>query len=86
MTKSDLSYASDSFKAMVDRQQRAHADFIGMLQSFGELSRTEAQTILGYFLNKKMVKTDYAIGVIRVKHGRYFDRDFLQALADKLAN
>jgi hypothetical protein len=85
-TMTTLDYCQDHLKALAERQLRAHADFIGQLQSFGELSRSEAELVKDHMLKKKMVKTDYLLGVIRVKDGRYFDRDFLQFLADKLSN
>jgi deoxyribodipyrimidine photolyase-like uncharacterized protein len=72
--------APEHTKQIAERIVRANSDFIGQLQSFGELSRGEAEKVLDYFTKKKMVKADYYMGVIRVKHGRYFDRDFLQSL------
>lgn len=76
--------APEHTKDIAERIARANADFIGQLQSFGELSRAEASKVLDYFVSKRMVKADYVLAVIRVKHGRYLDRDFLQSLADKL--
>lgn len=72
----------EHFCDIVDRQFRAEQDFIGCLRSFGELDRTEAEKVLAYFKKKRLVKV--TIDRISVKHGRYFDRDFLQQLADTL--
>lgn len=65
---------------IADRQIRAYNEFIGALQSFGELSRSEAEKVFGVYKSKKLIKI--TIDRISVKHGRYFDRDFLQAVAD----
>ena len=77
------SYASDHLHDIAGRQIRAEQEFIGCLRSFGELDRTEAEKVLAYFKKKRLVKV--TIDRISVKHGAYFERDFLQNLADSLA-
>jgi hypothetical protein len=75
-------YATKHLNEIAIRQIRAEQDFIGCLRSFGELSFAEAEKVLTYFIRKKLVKV--TIDRITVKHGRYFDREFLQKLADTL--
>jgi len=75
-------YATDHLHDIAGRQIRAENDFIGCLRSFGELDRSEAEKVLAFFKKKKMVKV--TIDRITVKHGAYFERDFLQNLADTL--
>ena len=65
---------------IADRQVRAYNEFIGHLRSFGELSRAEAEKVFDFYKSKKMIKI--SIDRISVKHGRYFDRDFLQMVAE----
>ena len=78
MTVIPETHARDIAKRMV----RAENDFIGCLQYFGELSRSEAVKVLDFMMARKMVKV--SIDRISVKHGRYFDRDFLQELAERI--
>lgn len=72
-------YATKHLHDIAGRQIRAERDFIGCLRSFGDLSHSEAVAVLNYFHKKRLVKV--TIDRISVKHGRYFDRDFLQQLA-----
>ena len=78
----NLSYATEHLHNIAGRQHRAHQEFVGALQSFGELSRPEAEKVLVFFKKKKLVKV--TIDRISVKHGAYFDRDFLQKVADSI--
>ncbi len=75
-------YATDHLHDIAGRQIRAENDFIGCLRSFGELDRSEAEKVLAFFKKKKLVKV--TIDRITVKHGAYFERDFLQNLAETL--
>lgn len=71
-----------SFKNMATRMVNAENDFVAVLVEKAGITTDEAFKVLAIYRKLKVVKNDYAVSRISVKHGAFLDRDvILRALA-----
>lgn len=71
-----------SFKDMAHRMDTAEDGFVATLVAIAGITNDEAVKVLATYRKLKVVKNDYAVSRISVKHGGFLDRDvILRALA-----
>jgi hypothetical protein len=71
-----------SFKDMAHRMNVAHDDFISTPIDTAGITNDEAEKVLAVYRKAKVLKNEYAVSRITVKHGALLDRDvILRALA-----
>lgn len=71
-----------SFKNMATRMVNAENDFIETLVKIGGITTDEAFKVLAIYRKHKIVKNDFAVSRISVKHGAFLSREvILRALA-----
>jgi len=71
-----------SFKNMATRAVNAENDFVATLVSIAGITTEEAFKVLAVYRKAKVVKNDYAVSRISVKHGAFMGREvILRALA-----
>jgi hypothetical protein len=71
-----------SFKNMATRMVNAENDFVSLLVDCAGITTDEAFKVLAVYRKVKVIKNDYAVNRISVKHGALLDREvILRALA-----
>jgi hypothetical protein len=71
-----------SFKNMATRMVNAENDFIAALVDIAGITTDEAFKVLATYRKAKVLKNDYAVSRISVKHGAFLNREvILRALA-----
>lgn len=78
---SNLDYAKDHLYDIAMRSIRAQDNFIEQLQFFGGIDEEQAQGVFDFMQRHKMIRYDGVMGKFNVKHGSYFDREFIEHLA-----
>lgn len=73
----DLSSMKPGLQAMAQRMVDAENNFIEVLMTLGEISKTEALKVLAVYRKLKLVKLDPVIGSMNVKHGAYLDKEVI---------
>lgn len=67
-------YGEQSFRNMASRIDTAEAGFIETLMRCGGIPRADAIKVFGFYRKAKIVKNDYAMSRISVKHGAFLDK------------
>lgn len=69
-------------EAMFHRIENAHEGFIETLQRCGDISRDDALKVKNNYLKHRLAKVHPGVGVIKVKHGAFLDRDVIRRTVD----
>jgi len=67
-----------SFQNMAHRIVNAESAFVETLMRCGDLTRDEAIKVLASYRKLKIVKNEYAVSRITVKHGAFLDREVIR--------
>jgi len=63
---------------MAHRIVNAESAFVETLMRCGDLTRDEAIKVLASYRKLKIVKNEYAVSRITVKHGAFLDREVIR--------
>lgn len=63
-----------SFKDMAQRMVTAETEFLAQLERAGDLTAEEARKVFAVYRKAKVLKNEYAVSRISVKHGAFWDR------------
>lgn len=66
-----------SFKDMAHRMVVAENGFIETLMRCGGITKDEAEKVFRIYRKAKILKNDYAVSRISVKHGAFLNRDVI---------
>ena len=80
-----MTYGADSYKAMAQRMETARAGFLETLMNCGGIGKPEAEKVLAFYFKAKIIKTEYAVSRMTVKHGAFLDRETILRALEKAA-
>lgn len=66
---------------IAQRIVNAENNFVQTLIEQGDISRSQAEKVMSFYLKNKLAKMDAVIGRISVKHGAYLDKDVIRRAA-----
>lgn len=67
-----------SFKDIAERIVTAENDFLDSLMRCGGITREEAVKVMKVYRKAKVLKNEYAVSRIAVKHGGFLDKEVIQ--------
>lgn len=71
-------FGEKSFRDMAHRIDVAERDFIKTLMTFGDISESDAKKVFAFYRKLKVLKNQYAVSRISVKHGAFLDKETIR--------
>jgi len=71
-------YAQDHLQDLARKSIQAVDDLAELFVNIADIEPSKAQDLVQFYIRKKLVKLDWAMGRYTVKHGVYLDREFIE--------